>query len=142
MKEMKRRSLSNGKQLNRLGSSFKKDHIVNRMFEMIFLFFLSSFSPPHRRYYSANLSGRVRRNRYVPTVYNLASLSESSALSLFLSSSPSSSSPLSLSRELSGERLQSKLTSSCRSVGDRGIRNSPRRKWRWAQESRSGRTVG
>lgn len=138
MKEVERRSLSNGKQLNRLGSSFKKDHIVYRAFERIL--FLSSFSPPHRRYYSANLKGRVRRNRYVPTVYNLASLSESSALSLFLSSSPSS--PLSLSRELSGERLQSKLTSSCRSVGDRGIRNSPRRKWRWAQESRSGRTVG
>lgn len=136
---MKRRSWSNGKQLNRLGSSFKKDHIVNRMFEMIFLFFLSSFSLPHRRYYSANLRGRVKRNRYVPTVYNLVSLSESSALSLPLfSPSP----PLSLSRELSGERLQSKLTSSCRSVGDRGIRNSPRRKWRWAQESRSGRTVG
>lgn len=140
MKEVERRSLSNGKRLNRLGSSFKKDYIVNRMFEMIFPFFLPSFSPPHRRYSSANLRGRVRRNRYVPTVYNLACLSESSALSLFLSSSPSS--PLSLSRELSGERLQSKLTSSCRSVGDRGIRNSPRRKWRWAQESRSGRTVG
>lgn len=137
---MKRRSLSNGKQLNRLGPSFKKDHIVNRMFEMIFLFFLSSFSLPYHRYYSANLRGRVKRDRYVPTVYNLASLSESSALSLFLSSSPSP--PLSLSRELSGERLQSKLTSTCRSVGDRGIRNSPRRKWRWAQESRSGRTVG
>lgn len=138
MKEVERRSLSNRKQLNRLGSSFKKDHIVYRTFERIL--FLSSFSPPHRPYYSANLRGRVRRNRYVPTVYNLVSLSESSALSLplFLSSSP----PLSLSRELSGERLQSKLTSSCRSVGDRGIRNSPRRKWRWAQESRSGRTVG
>lgn len=136
---MKRRSLSNGKVLNRLGLSFKKDRIVNRMFEMIFLFFYSSFSPPYHRYYSANLKGRVRRNRYVPTVYNLVSLSESSALSLPLFSP---SSPLSLSRELSGERLQSKLTSSCRSVGDRGIRNSPRRKWRWAQESRSGRTVG
>lgn len=136
---MKRRSLSNGKQLNRLGSSFKKDHIVFRTFERIL--FLSSFSPPYHRYYSANLRGRVRRNRYVPTVYNLASLSESSAslsLPLFLSLFPL----VPLSRELSGERLQSKLTSSCRSVGDRGIRNSPRRKWRWAQESRSGRTVG
>lgn len=139
---MKRRSLSNGKQLNRLGSSFKKDHIVYRMFEMIFLLFLSSFSLPYHRYSSANLRGRSKRNRYVPTVYNLVSLSESSALSLSLFLSSSLSSPLSLSRELSGERLQSKLTSSCRSVGDRGIRNSPRRKWRWAQESRSGRTVG
>lgn len=82
--------MSNGKQLNRLGSSFKKDHIVNRMFEMIFLFFLPSFSLPYRRYSSANLRARVRRNRYVPTVYNLVSLSESSALSLFLSSSLSS----------------------------------------------------
>lgn len=80
LKEMKRRSLSNGKQLNRLGSSFKKDHIVFRTFERIL--FLSSFSPPYHRYSSANLKGRVRRNRYVPTVYNLASLSESSALSL------------------------------------------------------------
>lgn len=84
LKEVERRSLSNGKQLNRLGSSFKKDYIVNRMFEMIFLVCLPSFSLPYHRYYSANLRGRVKRNRYVPTVYNLACLSESSALSLSL----------------------------------------------------------
>lgn len=94
--------MSNGKQLNRLGSSFKKDHIVNRMFEIIFLFLLSSFSLPYRRYSSANLRGRVRRNRYVPTVYNLASLSESSALSL------SSSLPLPLPPCLSLENSPAK----------------------------------
>lgn len=99
---MKRRSLSNGNQLNRLGLSFKKDHIVNRTFEMIFLFFLSSFSPPYRRFYSANLRGRVRRNRYVPTVYNLVSLSESSALSV------SSSLPLPLPPCLSLENSPAK----------------------------------
>lgn len=92
--------MSNGKQLNRLGLSFKKDHIVYRTFERIL--FLSSFSPPHRRYYSANLKGRVRRNRYVPTVYNLASLSESSALSL------SSSLPLPLPPCLSLENSPAK----------------------------------